>query len=101
MAVFGDDTTHGAFHLIIIFTIFHPNKQDSELLQVEMRSKLSDSAQVSREAYDYFRYSFEFKASEISKNKKTIIDRKKPDFIGYVINAISKKTLEINAKKVK
>ena len=95
------------------FPTFHPDKQDPNLFQVEMRSKLSASAQISREAYDYFRYSFEFKAAEISKNKKTIIEGEKkiPDFIGflsslvgpsrtaknrigYVINAIKKKTAE-------
>lgn len=95
------------------FPTFHPDKQDPELLQVEMRSKLSASTQISREAYDYFRYSFEFRADEISKNKKTIIEGEKkiPDFIGflsslvgpsrtannrigYVINAIKKKTAE-------
>lgn len=95
------------------FPTFHPDKQDPNLFQVEMRSKLSVSAQISREAYDYFRYSFEFQAAEISKNKKTIIEGEKkiPDFIGflsslvgpsrtaknrigYVINAIKKKTAE-------
>ncbi len=78
-----------------------------------MRAKVSASAQISREVYDYFRYSFEFQATEISKNKKTIIEGEKkiPDFIGfisslvgpsrtaknrigYVINAIKKKTSE-------
>ena len=95
------------------FPTFHPDKQDPELLQVEMRSKLSASIQISQEAYSYLRYSFEFKAEEISKNKKTIIEGEKkiPDFIGflsslvgpsrtaknrigYVINAIKKKTAE-------
>lgn len=95
------------------FPTFNPDKQDPNLFQVEMRSKLSASAQISREAYDYFRYSFEFQAAEISKNKKTIIEgeQKIPDFvgflsslvgpsrtaknrIGYVINAIKKKTTE-------
>ena len=95
------------------FPTFHPDKQDPNLFQVEMRSKLSASAQISREAYDYFRYSFEFKTAEISKNKKTIIEGEKKisDFIGflsslvgpsrtatnrigYVINAIKKKTAE-------
>ena len=96
------------------FPTFHPDKQDPELLQVEMRSKLSASIQISQEAYSYLRYSFEFKAEEISKNKKTIIEweKKIPDFIGflsslvgpsrtaknrigYVINAIKKKTAEV------
>lgn len=95
------------------FPTFHPDKQDPELLQIEMRSKLSASIQISQEAYSYLRYSFEFKAEEISKNKKTIIEGEKkiPDFIGflsslvgpsrtaknrigYVINAIKKKTAE-------
>ena len=95
------------------FPTFHPDKQDPNLFQIEMRSKLSASTQISRDAYDYFRYSFEFKAEEISKNKKTIIEGEKkiPDFIGflsslvgpsriaknrigYVINAIKKKTAE-------
>ena len=95
------------------FPTFHPDKQDPNLFQVEMRSKLSARAQISQEAYSYLRYSFEFKAEEISKNKKTIIDGelKIPDFIGflssivgpsrtaknrigYVINAIKKKTAE-------
>lgn len=95
------------------FPTFHPDKQDPNLFQIEMRSKLSASTQISREAYDYFRYSFEFRTDEISKNKKTIIEGEKkiPDFIGflsslvgpsrtaknrigYVINAIKKKTAE-------
>ena len=96
-----------------LFPTFHPDKQDPNLFQVEMRSKLSASAQIGQEAYSYLRYSFEFKAEEISKNKKTIIEgeQKIPDFIGflsslvgpsrtaknrigYVINAIKKKTAE-------
>lgn len=96
-----------------LFPTYNPDKKDPTLLQTELRSKVSASAQISREAYDYFRYSFEFKAEEISKNKKTIIkgEQKIPDFIGflsslvgpsrtaknrigYVINAIKKKTAE-------
>lgn len=95
------------------FPTFHPDKQDLELLQAEQRSKLSASAQISAQVYDYLRYSFEFKVSEINKNKKTIIEGEQriPDFIGflsslvgpsrtannrigYVINAIKKKTKE-------
>ena len=95
------------------FPTFHPDKQDLELLKTEQRSKLSASAQISAQAYDYLRYSFEFKVSEINKNKKTIIEGEQriPDFIGflsslvgpsrtasnrigYVINAIKKKTKE-------
>lgn len=95
------------------FPIYQPDKQDPELLSVEMRSKVTASGQISREAYDYFRYSFEFKAEEINKNKKTLIEGEKiiPDFIeflaslvgpsrqaknriGYVINAVKKKTAE-------
>lgn len=95
------------------FPTFNPDNKDANLYATELRSKVSASAQISREAYDYFRYSFEFKADEISKNKKTIIEgeQKIPDFIGflsslvgpsraaknrigYVINAIKKKTTE-------
>jgi hypothetical protein len=95
------------------FPTFHPDKQDPELLKIEMRSKLSVHTQISRETYDYFRYSFEFSAAEIGKNKKTIIDGEQhiPDFmgflsslvgpsrtaknrIGYTVNAIKKKTAE-------
>ena len=95
------------------FPTFKPDNKDTELYATEMRSKVSASAQISREAYDYFRYSFEFKTAEISKNKKTIIEGEKKisDFIGflsslvgpsrtatnrigYVINAIKKKTAE-------
>ena len=93
------------------FPTYHPDKQDPELLQIEQRSKLSASAQISTGAYDFLRYSFEFNATEISKNKKTIIKGEQhiPDFIGflsslvgpsrtaknrigYVINAIKNKT---------
>lgn len=96
------------------FPTFKPDNKDTELYATELRSKVSASAQISREAYDYFRYSFEFKADEISKNKKTIIEGEKKitDFIGflsslvgpsrtaknrigYVINAIKKKTAEV------
>ena len=96
------------------FPTFHPDKQDPELYEREKRSKLTARAQISKEALDYLRYSFEFKAAEINKNKKTIIEgeQKIPDFIGflsslvgpsrtaknrigYVINAIKKKTAEI------
>lgn len=95
------------------FPTFNPDNKDAKLYGTELRSKVSASAQISREAYDYFRYSFEFKAAEISKNKNTIIEGEKkiPDFIGflsslvvpsrtaknrigYVINAIKKKTAE-------
>lgn len=96
------------------FPTFNPDNKDANLYETELRSKVSASAQISREAYDYFRFSFEFKTDEISKNKKTIIEGEKkiPDFIGflsslvgpsktannrigYVINAIKKKTAEI------
>lgn len=95
------------------FPTFKPDNKDTELYATELRSKVSASAQISREAYDYLRYSFEFKVSEINKNKKTIIEGEQriPDFIGflsslvgpsriasnrigYVINAIKKKTKE-------
>ena len=95
------------------FPTFKPDNKDTELYATELRSKLSASIQISQEAYSYLRYSFEFKAEEISKNKKTIIEGEKkiPDFIGflsslvgpsrtaknrigYVINAIKKKTEE-------
>jgi len=95
------------------FPTFHPDKRDPELLQTEMRSKLTASAQISPEAYDYFRYSFEFSVAEINKNKKTFIEGEKhiPDFvgflaslvgpsrtaksrIGYVVNAVKKQTTE-------
>ena len=95
------------------FPTFNPDNKDANLYETELHSKVSASTQISREAYDYFRYSFEFQAAEISKNKKTIIDGelKIPDFIGfrssfvgpsrtaknrigYVINAIKKKTAE-------
>lgn len=56
------------------FPTFEPNGEDINLYEKEMRSKISVSAQISHEAYDYSRYSFEFKAAEISKNKKTIIE---------------------------
>jgi hypothetical protein len=51
-----------------------------------MRSNVSANAQISSKAYEYFRYSFEFKAAEINKNKKTIIEGEKkiPDFIGFL-----------------
>ena len=95
------------------FPTFNPDNKDANLYETELHSKVSASTQISREAYDYFRYSFEFKTAEISKNKKTIIEGEKkiPDFIGflsslvgpsrtaknrigYVINAIKKKTAE-------
>ena len=95
------------------FPTFKPDNKDTELYATELRAKVSASAQISREAYDYFRYSFEFQAAEISKNKKTIIEGEQhiPDFIGflsslvgpsrkaknrigYVVNAIKKKTEE-------
>ena len=90
-----------------------PDNKDANLYETELRSKVSASAQISRETYDYFRYSFEFKVAEISKNKKTIIEgeRRIPNFIdflsslrapstkaknriGYVINAIKSKVAE-------
>ena len=96
------------------FPTFKPDNKDTELYATELRSKVSIRAQISRETYDYFRYSFEFKAHEISKNKNTIIEGEKriSDFIGflsslvgssrtaknrigYVINAIKKKTAEV------
>lgn len=96
-----------------LFPTFHPDKQDPGLLKAEQRSKLSASAQISAQVYDYLRYSFELKVAEINKNKKTIIEGEQriPDFIGflsslvgpsriasnrigYLINAIKKKTKE-------
>lgn len=96
------------------FFPIYTNNKDERLLETEMRSKLSASAQISSETYEYLRYSLEFKPNEISKNKKTIIEGEKkiPDFmgflyslagpsrtannrVGYVINAIKKKTKEI------
>lgn len=97
-----------------IFPTYHPDKKDPTLLQIELQSKVSASALVSSRTYDYLRYSFEFNSTEISKNKQAIIDGENtiPDFIGflsslvgpsrtaknrigYVINAIKKKTKEI------
>lgn len=102
------------------FPTFNPDNKGETLYETEIRSKVSASFQISREAYDYFRYSFEFKVAEISKNKKTIIEGEKkiPDFIGflsslvgpsrtannrigYVINAIKKKTAETPTKQEK
>lgn len=95
------------------FPTFHPERQDPELFEIEKRSKLTASAQISQIAYDYFRYSFEFSIAEISKNKATFIEGEKviPDFVGflsslvgpsriaknrvgYVVNAIKKQTAE-------
>ena len=95
------------------FPTFKFDNKDANLYETELRSKVSANAQISHEAYDCFRYSFEFKTDEISKNKNTIIDGEKkiPDFIGflyslvgpsrtaknrigYVVNAIKKKTAE-------
>lgn len=100
------------------FPTFNPNNQDPELQLNEQRSKLTASAQISQQAYDYFRYSFEFSVAEINKNKKTIIEGEQniPDFIGflaslvgpsrtaknrigYVVNAIKKQTAESRTKK--
>ena len=96
-----------------LFPTFKPDNKDTERYATELRSKVSASAQISREAYDYFHYSFEFQVAEINKNKKTIIEGEQriPDFIGflsslvgpsrtaknrigYVINAIKKKSTE-------
>ena len=95
------------------FPTVNPEKQDPELYEREKRCKLTASAQISQEAYSNLRYSFEFKAEEISKEKKTIIEgeqkitgiigflsflvgpsRTAKNRIGYVINAIKKKTAE-------
>ena len=95
------------------FPTFHPERQDPELFEIEKRSKLTASAQISQIAYDYFRYSFEFSIAEISKNKATFIEGEKviPDFVGflaslvgpsrkaknrvgYVVNAIKKQVAE-------
>lgn len=59
------------------FPTFRPDNKDTELYATELLSKVSASAQISREAYDYFRYSFEFKADEISKNKKLLLREKR------------------------
>ena len=96
------------------FPTFNSEKQDPELYEREKRSKLTARAQISKEALDYLRYSFEFKAAEINKNKKqssresrkylifigflsSLVgpSRTAKNRIGYVINAIKKKTAEI------
>ena len=60
------------------FPTFNSEKQDPELFEREKRSKLTARAQISKEALDYLRYSFEFKAAEINKkNSMKSIDRKK------------------------
>ena len=95
------------------FPTYHPDNKDPQLLEIEMQSKVTARGQISDQAYNYLRYSFEFKAAEINKNKKTITEGEKriPDFvgflaslvgpsrtaknrIGYVINAIKKQTSE-------
>lgn len=100
------------------FPTFNPNNQDPGLQKTEQRSKLTASAQISQQAYDYFRFSFEFSVAEINKNKKTIIEGEQtiPDFIGflasligpsrtaknrigYVVNAIKKQIAESNTKR--
>lgn len=72
------------------FPTFKPDNKDTELYATELRSKVSASAQISREAYDYFHYSFEFQVAEINKNKKTIIEGEQriPDFIGFLSSLV-------------
>ena len=76
---------------VTLYPTYHPDKKDPTLLQTEMQSKLSASSQISSRVYDYLRYSFEFKADEISKNKKYYYRGRKliPDFIGFLLSGRS------------
>lgn len=113
------DVKHG--HSIVGFKFyptFKPEKQDAKLFEVQKRSKLTASAQISQEAYDYLRFSYGFRVTDINKNKKAIIEGELTidDFIGflgslhagartaekpigYIIAAIKKKTAEIQGAK--
>lgn len=82
------------------FPIYQPEKESPSVQEIKMRSKVTARLQISSEIYDFLRYSFEFNAAEINKNKKTIIDGEQriPDFLGFLASLLGPSRRAKNSK---
>lgn len=99
------------------YPVFHEENQDKALQKVEQQSKVTAQFQLDTRVYDYLKYTWDFSAEEINKNKKTLIDGQEKipyftDFLAslvggtrtarspkaYVIGAIKQKLQEVTNK---
>lgn len=97
-----------------LFPVFFEDREDPALQEQARMAKVTARLQLESNVYDYLKFSFDFKANEINKNKKTLIEGQNriPDFMGfladlkngarfadnpkgYVIGAIKKKLQEL------
>lgn len=97
-----------------LFPVFFEDREDPALQEQARIAKITARLQMDNNVYDYLKFSFDFRADEINKNKKTLIDGQNriPDFMGflaelkkgarfaenpkgYVIGAIKRKLKEI------
>lgn len=97
-----------------LFPVFFEDREDPALQEQARMAKVTARLQLESNVYDYLKFSFDFKADEINKNKKTLIEGQNriPDFMGfladlkngarfadnpkgYVIGAIKKKLQEL------
>ena len=97
-----------------LFPVFFEDREDPALQEQARMAKVTARLQLESNMYDYLKFSFDFKADEINKNKKTLIEGQNriPDFMGfladlkngarfadnpkgYVIGAIKKKLQEL------
>lgn len=97
-----------------LFPVFFEDREDPALQEQARMAKVTARLQLESDVYDYLKFSFDFKANEINKNKKTLIEGQNriPDFMGfladlkngarfadnpkgYVIGAIKKKLQEL------
>lgn len=97
-----------------LFPVFYEDREDPALQEQARMAKVTARLQLESNVYDYLKFSFDFKADEINKNKKTLIEGQNriPDFMGfladlkngarfadnskgYVIGAIKKKLQEL------
>ena len=69
-----------------LYPVFFEDREDPALQEQARMAKVTARLQLENEAYEYLRYSFEFKADEINKNKKTLIEGQNsiPDFMGFL-----------------
>lgn len=100
------------------FPIHNIKVEDPELYEQKMQAKISSAFLLPQEVFDYLKYSLGFDVKAINSNKEALCEGSRviPDFIGflaglhggvreaknpigYVVNAVKKKTAEIQGAK--
>ena len=92
------------------YPTFFENREDPALQEQKRMAKVTARLQIDDEVYKYLKYSFDFEADEINRNKKTLIDGQNriPNFIDFLAGlkggareARSEKAYVIGAIKTK